>query len=72
MCGRGKEEKQVWGIGGAGHPLTVPGNASALGQGQTMDHCHGREEAPGGWWKLCGDKEVSPLVCRQEDFGLDE
>ena len=75
LCVEGEGEKQVWGDRREqATPSQALVNASASGQGRRKDHCHGGgEEAPGGWWKLCRDKETSPrLVCRQEDFGLDK
>ena len=52
----------------------VPGDSSASGQRVKGAAAPGdREGAPGRWWQQCREEETSPsLVCRQEDFGLDE
>lgn len=52
----------------------VPGNSSASGQRVKGAAVLGNgQETPGQWWQQGREKETSPsLVCRQEDFGLDE
>lgn len=69
---KGKERSKFGGWEGAGHPLTVPGNASASGKdgGGTTVMGAGKRPLVGGG--SCVETRRPALVYRQEGFGLDE